>query len=35
MHWHENFDNDEGNVWLPELLSERVQIFKKFPQADA
>ncbi|CAH2776334.1 MAG: Transcriptional regulator, LysR family [uncultured Caballeronia sp.] len=35
MHWHENFDNDEGNVWLRELLTERVQTFDQFPQADA
>ncbi|CAH2770557.1 MAG: Transcriptional regulator, LysR family [uncultured Caballeronia sp.] len=35
MHWHENFDNDEGKVWLRELLTERVQTFGQFPQADA
>lgn len=33
MHWHENFDNDEGNVWLRELLSEMVQTFDRFSQA--
>ena len=32
MHWHENFDNDEGNAWLRELLSEMVQTFDQFPQ---
>ena len=35
MHWHENFDKDEGNAWLRELLSERVQTFDQFPLAEA
>jgi DNA-binding transcriptional LysR family regulator len=30
MHWHENFDGDEGNVWLRELMTDMVRTFDEF-----
>jgi DNA-binding transcriptional LysR family regulator len=31
MHWHENFDHDEGNVWLRELMTDIVRRFDERP----
>jgi DNA-binding transcriptional LysR family regulator len=33
MHWHENFDGDEGNVWLRELMIKMVRTFDEFRPA--
>ncbi|MBB2930639.1 LysR family transcriptional regulator [Paraburkholderia silvatlantica] len=35
MHWHENFDGDEGNVWLRELMTDIVRTFDRLPDRRA
>jgi DNA-binding transcriptional LysR family regulator len=31
MHWHDNFDSDEGSMWLRELMTGIVRTFDQFP----